>query len=86
MKPRHLLDEVLGFLHLDEMDGEKLKEKAGAAAHSAGNAASRAAQAVTGVVRQHPTPMLLIGAGVAWALYENRRGLPQWQWSSQGRA
>ena len=73
MKPRHLLDEILGFLHLDNLNGDKLKERAGAAAHSAGEAANRAAQAVTGVVREHPIPILLIGAGVAWGFYESRR-------------
>lgn len=73
MKPRHLMDEMLGFLHLDQLDGQKLKEKAGAAAQSAGQAASRAAQAVTGVVRENPIPTLLIGAGLAWAFYASRK-------------
>jgi len=71
MKPRHLMDEMLGFLHLDQLDGQKLKEKAGAAAHSAGQAASRATQALTEAVREHPIPTLLIGAGLTWAFYES---------------
>src|SRR5262245_44140179 len=70
MKPRHLLDEVLGFLHLDQIDGHKLKERVGSAVHSAGQACGRAATSVTGAVREHPIPTLLIGAGITWAIYE----------------
>lgn len=73
MKPRHLMDEMLGYLNLDQMNGQKLKEKAGAAAQSAGQAARRAGRALTDVVREHPIPTLLISAGVAWAFYETYR-------------
>ena len=70
MKPRHMLDEVLGFLHFDQADGQKIKERAGAAVQSAGRTATQAAHAVKDVVREHPIPTLLIGAGIAWAIYE----------------
>jgi hypothetical protein len=73
MKPHHLIDEMLGFLHLDQLDGQKLKEKAGAAAQSVGQAANRACRAMTDVVREHPIPTLLIGAGLAWAFYESHQ-------------
>jgi len=65
-----MLDEVLGFLHLDQTDGTKIKERAGAAVQSAGRTATRAAHAVTDVVREHPIPTMLIGAGIVWAIYE----------------
>jgi len=73
MKPRHMMDEVLGFLHLDRIDKQKLKEKAGAAAQSVGQAASRTARSLTEVVKEHPIPTLLIGSGLIWAIYESRQ-------------
>ena len=72
IKPRHLVDEALGLLHLEKGDTEKLKEQAAVAAHAAGAAAGRAAHAIADAVQQHPIPTLLIGAGVAWAVYEAR--------------
>jgi hypothetical protein len=60
-------------LHLKQVDGEKLKEQAGAAVDSVGEAVSRTSRAVGGVVREHPIPSLLIGAGIAWAVYSSRQ-------------
>ena len=48
-----------------------MRRKAGEAMHSTGEAASRAASGVVGVVRRHPIPTLLIGAGIAWAVVEH---------------
>jgi hypothetical protein len=74
IKPRHLLDD---FLELFRSNGDKagaIREKTANVLHSAGDAAGRAAHAVADVVRQHPIPVLLIGAGVGYAIYETRRG------------
>ena len=71
MKPRHLFDELLGLLHLKRMDGDKLKHQAGEVMHSTGQAAGRAAHVIGDVIREHPIPTLLVGAGVAWAIYES---------------
>jgi hypothetical protein len=76
MKPRHMFDKVLGFLHLKKSNGHAPRENGHHEAEtdnpSPNHLAGRAAQAVTGVVRDHPIPMLLISAGVAWAIYESR--------------
>lgn len=71
--PRHLLDEVLDFFRSHRPDREKVKERAGAAASKAGDLASEVSHAVTDVIRRHPLPTLLIGAGIAWAVYERQR-------------
>jgi hypothetical protein len=74
MTPRHLLDDLLDFLRTRSPDRETIKARAGAAAGRAGDALSHVTSAVADAVRQHPVPTLLIGAGIAWAIYENRRG------------
>src|SRR6266496_2848614 len=70
MQPRHLLDEILGVFRRgnESSDGnlrqvrEKITRSADAAMH-----------AVVDTVKQNPMPALLIGAGVAWMIYESRR-------------
>jgi ElaB/YqjD/DUF883 family membrane-anchored ribosome-binding protein len=71
LRPRHLLDEFLGFLRGGDSDGgesrlthyrEKLSESCNTAAHN-----------VADVVKKNPVPLLLIGAGVGWMIYQNRR-------------
>lgn len=70
LQPRHLVDEVLGFLRGETKDGdarlsqmrEKITHSANAAMHS-----------VVDAVKHNPMPALLIGAGVAWMIYESRR-------------
>jgi ElaB/YqjD/DUF883 family membrane-anchored ribosome-binding protein len=71
LQPRHLLDEFLGFLRGGDSDGgesrlahyrEKLSESCSTAAHT-----------VTDVVKKNPVPLLLIGAGIGWMIYQNRR-------------
>jgi hypothetical protein len=71
MKPRHLFDELLGWLHLKQTEGHKLQPKAEAALHSVKQSCGRAAHAVGGVMRDHPIPTILVGCGVAWAIYES---------------
>lgn len=70
LQPRHLLDEFLGFLRGSAGDGEtrlthmrdKLSRSAETAMHS-----------VADTVKKNPMPALLIGAGVAWMIYETNR-------------
>jgi hypothetical protein len=71
MKPRHLLDQLLDFFR--SHNGEKAGATAGSVLTSVGQRAGRAASGMVTVVRQHPVPTLLIGAGITWAIVENRR-------------
>jgi ElaB/YqjD/DUF883 family membrane-anchored ribosome-binding protein len=70
LQPRHLLDEFLGFLRGNSSDGNSrlthMREKL---SHSC----NTAMHAVADTVKQNPMPALLIGAGVAWMIYESRR-------------
>ncbi|MES2694962.1 MAG: DUF3618 domain-containing protein [Verrucomicrobiota bacterium] len=70
MQPRHLLDEALGYFrrhdskipeHLTDMR-EKLSTQADSAVH-----------AVVDTIKKNPIPALLIGAGIAWMLFNRRR-------------
>lgn len=74
MKPRHLLDDFLDFFRSRPGKGEQLKEKAGHAMHSAGDAAGRLGTRVVHFVQDHPIPVILIGTGIAWAWFERNRG------------
>jgi hypothetical protein len=71
LKPRHLLDEVLDYFQSrrerGEPDGERVKEAASHAKH----AAADAGRTVIRQIKQHPVPAMLIGAGLAWLLFES---------------
>jgi ElaB/YqjD/DUF883 family membrane-anchored ribosome-binding protein len=62
---RHLIDEVVGFFRRGDHSGEvsEWREKL-----------SRTAETVVDSVKAHPVPLIMIGAGIAWLAYENRRG------------
>lgn len=67
LKGRHLLDEVLGFLRPRlANDGGELKEKIS-------DRASSLLSGITTTVKAHPVPALVIGAGIAWWIYESRK-------------
>jgi len=70
LQPKHLLDEALGYLRGKSEDGEsrltRMKEKL---THSC----DTAMHSVVDTVKQNPMPALMIGAGVAWMIYSNRR-------------
>jgi ElaB/YqjD/DUF883 family membrane-anchored ribosome-binding protein len=70
LQPRHLLDELLGFLRGNSSDGETrmthLREKI---THSC----DTAMHSVVDTVKKNPMPALAIGAGVAWLIYSSRR-------------
>src|SRR3954470_21315388 len=70
LQPRHLLDEVLGFFRGNGSDGDnKLTQMREKITQSAGTAMN----AVVDTVKSNPMPALLIGAGVAWMIYESTR-------------
>jgi len=60
---RHLLDEIVGFFRRGDDDGQmgEWKQKI-----------SRSAGTVVDSVKAHPLPLILIGAGVGWLIYQNR--------------
>jgi len=74
LKGRHLLDEVIGFFRPKDgstaIEGDTMMEKIKDSAGSAANA-------VVDTVKRNPIPTVLIGAGVAWAVYQSRRGSSQ---------
>lgn len=81
MQPRHLLDEALGYFRRTDEQGnsnlsnmrEKISSRAGNAVHAVTSSAGTAMHAVTDTIKQNPLPALLIGAGVAWMVYNSRR-------------
>ena len=71
MKPRHLLDQLLDFFR--SHNGDRAGATAGSVLTKVGKGAGQAATGMVTVVRRHPVPSLLIGAGITWAVVENRR-------------
>jgi ElaB/YqjD/DUF883 family membrane-anchored ribosome-binding protein len=63
LQGRHLIDEVVGFFRRGDSEGnmDEWREKI-----------SRSAGTVVDSVKAHPVPILMIGAGIAWLIYENR--------------
>ncbi|MEO6002936.1 MAG: hypothetical protein ABIZ04_13230 [Opitutus sp.] len=63
LQGRHLLDEIVGFFRRGDDDGKmgEWREKIG-----------RSAGTVVDSVKAHPLPLILIGAGVGWLIYQNR--------------
>jgi hypothetical protein len=80
LQPRHLLDELLGFLRGSASDGEsrmthmreKLTHSCDAAMHS-----------VVDTVKKNPVPALVIGAGVAWLIYSSRKEEPEYGYATE---
>ena len=65
LQGRHLVDEIVGFFRRGDSDGrlDEWKEKV-----------SQSAGTVVDSVKAHPIPVLMIGAGIAWLIYQNRSG------------
>lgn len=70
LQPRHLLDEVLGFFRAEDGDGNSRMHDV---RRKITEGADHAMHAVADTVKKNPVPALLIGAGVAWMIYESRR-------------
>lgn len=66
---RHLVDELIGFFRgrnsagTGSQVGERISHAAETAVHS-----------VVDTVKAHPIPTVMIGAGIAWLIYETRNG------------
>lgn len=69
LEPQHLLDEVLGFFRRSTEGDGKLAHLREKVSHSA----DTAMHAVIDTVKKNPMPALMIGAGLAWMIYGNRR-------------
>lgn len=74
LQPRHLLDELLGFLRSNSSDGESRIKHLG---QRVGQSCNTAMHSVVDSVKQNPMPAVLIGAGVAWMIYSSRRNHSQ---------
>lgn len=70
LQPRHLLDELLGYLRGNSNDGESrmtlMRDKFA-------RSCDTAMHSVVDTVKSNPLPALVIGAGVAWMIYSTRR-------------
>ncbi len=77
LQPRHLLDELLGFLRSNSSDGESRLKQMG---ERLGHSCNTAMHSVVDGVKQNPMPALMIGAGVAWMIYSSRRGSADARW------
>lgn len=70
LQPRHLLDELLGFFRRHESEAQ---EKFTQVRESISHSSEAAMNTVVDTVKKNPLPLLLIGAGVAWMVYSNRK-------------
>jgi ElaB/YqjD/DUF883 family membrane-anchored ribosome-binding protein len=70
LEPRHLLDEILGFFRRSSHDGES---RLAHMRETLTDSCNTAVHTVTDTVRKNPVPALLVGAGLAWLIYESRR-------------
>jgi hypothetical protein len=70
LQPRHLVDEVLGWFRGESADGDSrlshLREKVT-------TGANQAVRSTVETVKANPLPALVIGAGIAWMIYESQR-------------
>jgi len=66
LRGRHLLDEVIGFFRSDSAQNSELR-------HKLSDTIQTAADSLVNTVKANPIPLLLVGAGVGWMIYENRR-------------
>src|ERR1051325_3010794 len=66
LQGRHLLDELLGLFRKNDSDGAATREKLK-------NSAQSALNSVVDTVKENPVPVLLIGAGIGWMIYNSRR-------------
>ena len=65
LQGRHLIDEVLGYFRSDP-------DRTRALGHKVTQTANSAMHSITYTVKANPVPALLLGAGVAWMIYQHR--------------
>lgn len=70
LKGRHLLDEVLGYFRSSNGNGRARASQLGS---KVADSAGTAMHAAVDTLKAHPLPAALIGAGVAWLIYEKRK-------------
>jgi ElaB/YqjD/DUF883 family membrane-anchored ribosome-binding protein len=63
LQGRHLVDEIVGFFRRSDSSGEVSQWK---------QKVSDSASSVADSVKAHPLPLLMIGAGIGWLIYQNR--------------
>lgn len=78
LQGRHLVDEILGLFRGKSQDGDsrmhQMKERIS-------QSASTAMNTVVDTVKANPLPALMIGAGVAWMIYQTRQQNTAGSWS-----
>jgi ElaB/YqjD/DUF883 family membrane-anchored ribosome-binding protein len=78
LQGRHLVEEILGLFRGQSQDGDsrmhKMKERIS-------QSASTAMNTVVDTVKANPLPALMIGAGVAWMIYQTRKQETAGSWS-----
>jgi Protein of unknown function (DUF3618). len=75
---RHLIDEILGFFRNNPDRGREFGQKVS-------QSASTAMHSVTDTLKANPVPALLIGAGVAWMIYDSRRKSRDYEYDYEAR-
>lgn len=76
MSPRHLMHRVKESFGFGEEGAER---------GPAGDALRSAGRGIADTVRDHPIPLALIGAGLAWMAIEQARGGGRGRWVERGR-
>lgn len=77
LQGRHLIDEILGFFRGKATDGDSRMQHM---KENISQSANTAIHAVVDTVKANPIPALMIGAGVAWMIYESRRERTAGEW------
>jgi ElaB/YqjD/DUF883 family membrane-anchored ribosome-binding protein len=74
LKGRHIVDELVGYFRSKNGNGQgEMSSNLAAVRDKVTESAGRAIHSAVDSVKSHPLPSLLIGAGIAWFLYENAR-------------
>jgi len=80
LHPQHLLDEVLGFFR---REGSNNDARIAQVREKITQSADHAMHAVVDTVKSNPIPAVLIGAGLAWMVYESRRDKSGYSYSNE---
>ncbi|MEO7599870.1 MAG: hypothetical protein ABIV50_13115 [Opitutus sp.] len=75
LQGRHLVDEIVGFFRRSDSSGEASQWK---------QKITDSAGSVVDSVKAHPLPLLMIGAGIGWLIYQNRSNSSSRAMSSGG--
>jgi ElaB/YqjD/DUF883 family membrane-anchored ribosome-binding protein len=88
LQPRHLLNDLLNFWQSrrsPKADGqhiaESIRENARKASESAMHQVREVSESLLHQVRENPVPTLLVGAGIAWFIFDRSRSDQERPWS-----